>query len=171
MDVPTESAFDDDYLRRRGATYCWRRRFTIAGISVPISFSLCLGSDHIARGIMNRVRFRRKILAWRITAWGVRSVPNEYGPRSRCIAGSLDRIMTDQIGNRGEPNEVARANRVYAELDKLRPIPGNDADFTSDHYKDSSAPDWCEDDAECLAALCHVRHARQVARVHRGATR
>ena len=55
--------------------------------------------------------------------------------------------MTDQIGNRGEPSEVARANRVYAELYKLRPIPGVDADFTSDHYKDSSAPGWCEDDA------------------------
>ena len=68
-----------------------------------------------------------------------------------------ERIMTDQIGTGGDAADDARANRVFAEFNKVRASRGNDADFTSEHFDELLAQGWSADDASCLATLCHLR--------------
>lgn len=145
-------------LRLRGGTYHWRRKITLAGTPVSVSFSLCTGNYRIARGIMCRLEVRARELSMAYGSVGVALRPTQMKDAFKdAMRVHLDRILTDQIGSDSDPSEDARANKVFAEFWSIRARRGIDADFTSDDFDELLNSGWSADEASCLAVLCHQR--------------
>lgn len=148
-------------LRLRGGTYHWRRKFSLAGTPVSVSFSLRTGSYRAARGIMARLEVQARNIIMSYGNLGVAIRPDQMKAASKdAMRVQLDRILTDQIGNDGDPADDARTNRVFAEFWNIRARRGIDADFTPEHFDELLSQGWSPDDASCLAALCHTRRGQ-----------
>lgn len=148
-------------LRLRGGSYHWRRKFTLAGTPVSVSFSLCTGNHRTACDIMARLEVQARNLVMSYGSVGLAIRPDQMkGVFKDALRVQLDRILTDQIGNRDNPPDDARTNRVFAEFWDIRARRGIDADFTPDHFDDLLAQGWSANDASCVAMLCFERRGQ-----------
>ena len=145
-------------LRLRGGTYHWRRKFTLAGTPVSVSFSLYTGSYRVAHYIKSCLEVQARNLIMSYGSIGVAIGPDQMKATFKdAMRVQLNRILTEQIGNGGDPQEDARANRVFAEFWDIRARRGIHADFTPADFDDLLAKGWSAEDASCVAALCHSR--------------
>ena len=148
-------------LRLRGGSYHWRRKFTLAGTPVSVSFSLCTGNYRTACDIMARLEVQARNLVMSYGSVGLAIRPDQMkGVFKDALRVQLNRILTDQIGGGGDPAEDTRVNRVFAEFWDIRARRGINADFTPDHFDDLLAQGWSANDASCVAMLCHERRGQ-----------
>jgi integrase len=138
---------------RRGGTWWWRRKATVAGVKVPLAFPLRTADFKKARSIALRLGIALEVVCM---AYGERGTIVDEKTLKRVFTDAmrrqLERILCDQLdGGRAEDHRLT--NRLYAELWRLHSRQGVGAMYTADEDERLSAAGWPREERLALAEL------------------
>lgn len=140
-------------LIRRGETWWWRRKVTIAGRQLALAFSLRTPDHRKARsiGLRMAVALEGVLMAYaqRGTLVGEQTLKAVFTDAMRW---QLERILSDQLDG-GYPEQHRLANRLYGELWRLYSRSGPDAKYTADDDKRLAAAGWSAEERMHPATL------------------
>lgn len=139
-------------LRLRGGSYYWRRKITVGGHLVPLSFPLRTGNYKRATAIAVRLGAELEILRVAYGVNGTALAPAQLKKVfSDAMRWQLNRILEDQVGSAIPSGEHARMNSIHAEAWEFLAQQGQSARWTPDDHMRLSKNGWAPADAKAVA--------------------